>query len=270
MSLLDRLTRLPGFRGLWLKLDAGSSEDRLAYDIWDRPHYAYGLFRSAQLARALGHKAMTAVEFGVAGGNGLLAMERLAARFGSELGIDIQVAGFDTGTGLPRALDYRDLPHVWNQGYFEMDVGALKARLKPSTQLVLGNVNETAARFARELQAPLGFIAFDMDYYSSTKDSFALFEAPAASRLPRVYCYFDDLIWPEEACHNPYTGEYLAINEFNQEHEQMKICPLANLRWMRAFPARWNDQIFIVHDFAHPSYGTNIKGKADTDPLSLN
>lgn len=269
MAWLDQLTRIPGFRSTWLRLDIGSTEDRLAHDIWQRPHYAYGVRQAANLARALGHKAVTVIEFGVAGGRGLIAMEKLAARFGRELGMRIDVVGFDTGVGLPKPLDYRDAVHVWGQGYFEMDLIALTKQLAPSTKLILGNVDETAHKFAAEVSSPIGFISFDMDYYSSTMEAFTLFEGSVDSRLPRVYCYFDDLVWPEEACHNDYIGEYLAINEFNRAHEKQKICPLANLRWMRAHPARWNDQMYVMHDFAHPSYVVNIKPKHETGSLSL-
>ncbi len=269
MGLLSKLTRLPGIRSIWLRLGVGSVEQRLEFDIWERPHYAYGVYRSAVLAKALGHEAVTVIEFGVAGGRGLMNLEQMAAVMSRHVGIRIDVAGFDTGVGLPTPLDYRDVVHVWAQGYFEMDIAALKRRLSPATKLVLGNVDETAEQFARSTRSPIGFIAFDMDYYSSTVQSFRIFAAGPESRLPRVYCYFDDLVWPEEACHNDYIGEYLAISEFNQAHPMRKICALANLRWMRAHPARWNDQVYVMHDFEHPSYTTNIKSKTDTGQLSL-
>ena len=269
MGLLSQLTRLPGIRGMWRRLGIGSVAQRMEFDIWDRPHYAYGVHRAALLAKALGHPAVTVIEFGVAGGRGLIQLERMAAIVSAEVGIRVDVVGFDTGVGLPKPIDYRDVVHVWGQGYFEMDIAALKRSLAPSTQLILGNVDETAARFAKSPPSPIGFISFDMDYYSSTVEAFELFAADCQSRLPRVYCYFDDLIWPEEACHNEYTGEFLAIAEFNRAHESKKICPLANLRWTRAHPASWNDQIYVMHDFAHPAYTTNIKGRAETVQLAL-
>lgn len=269
MGLLGKITRLPGVRGAWKRLDIGSVSARLEFDIWERPHYAFGVHRSAQLARSLGHEAVTVIEFGVAGGRGLLELEKMAALMSRELGIRIDVVGFDTGVGLPQPKGYRDLVHVWDTGYFEMDVMALKPRLAPATQLILGNVNQTAGKFAATTPSPIGFIAFDMDYWSSTVESFQIFAGPPESRLPRIYCYFDDLVWPEEACHNDFTGELRAISDFNQDHQDQKICPLANLRWTRAHPALWNDQFYVMHDFAHPSYTTNIKGKADTRQLTL-
>lgn len=44
--------------------------------------------------------------------------------------------------------------------------------------------------------------------------------------LPRVYCYFDDVVWPEFACHNEFTGELHAIHEYNTLTETRKIAQL--------------------------------------------
>jgi hypothetical protein len=73
-----------------------------------------------------------------------------------------------------------------------------------------------------------------------------------------VYCYFDDIIWPERAAHNEYTGELCAIREFNEEHEMKKICPIHLLRHTRLQPAPWADQFYIMHDFRHSLYTRNI------------
>ena len=54
------------------------------------------------------------------------------------------------------------------------------------------------------------------------------------------------------------VGEYLAIKEFNEEHAMQKICPVANLRIERPKAAAWNDMIFVLHDFAHSHYATNV------------
>ena len=78
----------------------------------------------------------------------------------------------------------------------------------------------------------IGFIAFDLDDHSSTKEAFRLFETCAC--LPRTYCYFHDVIWPETAYHNEYVGELCAIRDFHEEHEHRKICPLPLLRAMRS------------------------------------
>ena len=41
-----------------------------------RPHYTWGLLHSAYLARSLGLPRISTIEFGVAGGNGLIALEK--------------------------------------------------------------------------------------------------------------------------------------------------------------------------------------------------
>ena len=47
------------------------------------------------------------LEFGVAGGAGLLSLERIAELVEGLTGVEIEVHGFDTGTGLPAPKDYR-------------------------------------------------------------------------------------------------------------------------------------------------------------------
>jgi hypothetical protein len=201
--------------------------------------------------------SISAIELGVAGGRGLLALERIAKTVGDNLGIRIHVTGFDSGQGMPPAADYRDLPYVWGQGFYRMDVARLKAELSPDTELILGPLNDTIPSWTPK--GSIGFVAFDLDYYSSTKTALRLFENDDPStRLPRTYCYFDDLVWPEHACHSEYTGELCAIREFNLEHDYKKICPIHMFRHYRAHQQAWNDQIYVFHDFMHPLYCKNI------------
>lgn len=256
--MLRHFLSIPGTRKLWTSYPFGSVATRVRFGIWSRPHYAFGTWTSAQLARALGLKKMSVIEFGVAGGNGLVALEEIAAAVSADVGIDISVHGFDSGEGLPAPVDYRDLPYVWGHGFYKMDVEKLKARLK-GARLWMGDVSETVPRFLREAaDAPVGFISFDLDFYSSTKNAFTLFNAPPETRLPRTFCYFDDVIYPEAALHNPYIGELCAIREFNEEHEKKKICPYPHLTWQRDHAAAWNEQIYVMHDFEHPLYTRNI------------
>src|SRR6266851_8012973 len=164
-KLLARLTQLPGARTLWNLLPVGSLETRLRYDIFDRPHYAHGVYSAADLARRLGVNAIQVIEFGVAGGKGLLALERIASLVEQKLGVKIAVCGFDTGEGMPTPSDYRDLPHVWDKGFYSMDVAKLRSSLQADTDLILGDVRMTIASWVP--RAKIGFIAFDLDYYSS-------------------------------------------------------------------------------------------------------
>src|SRR5689334_21440341 len=99
------------------------------------PEYAHGLHEAVMLTRALGAPGFTAIEFGVAGGRGLVTLEQHAAHYARECGIEIDVVGFDTGAGLPASGDYRDMPYYWDTGYYAMDEAALRARLQ-SAQLI--------------------------------------------------------------------------------------------------------------------------------------
>jgi hypothetical protein len=142
-----------------------------------------------------------------------------------------------------------------------MDEAALRRALTRA-ELYLGEVGETVPKLlAKPDLAPIGFVSFDLDYYSSTKTALRIFDGAHATHLPRVYAYLDDIAGPEWACMNEFVGEYLAVKEFNDEHPTKKFCPLANLRIERPKPARWNDQIFVFHDFEHPLYTKNIAPK---------
>lgn len=257
--LLARLTQIPGLQTLWNWFPVGSVTTRVRYGIFDRPHYAYGVYSAADLAKRLGLNAIQVIEFGVAGGRGLIALERIASAVERELDIQISVSGFDSGEGMPSPLDYRDLPHVWDKGFYAMDVQSLQARLRPSTELVLGDVKTSLNSWTPK--AMVGFVAFDLDYYSSTKYAFTLFDRGSEAVLPRVYCYFDDIIWPEHALHNEWVGELCAIKEFNEDHPDRKLCPIHELHHIRAHPAPWNQQMYIMHDFRHPLYGKNITAR---------
>lgn len=259
-KVLRRLMQLPGARSLWNRFPVGPIDLRVRYGVFQRSHYAYGVFSAAELAKQLNIPAISVIEFGVAEGHGLLALENVADSIGKHFGIAISVVGFDSGQGMPEAADYRDLPHVWGEGFYPMDESKLRSRLSNTTELVIGDVAETVGLWLkREPFVPVGFVSFDLDYYSSTRNALALFEAPEhALRLPRVYCYFDDIVWPPHACHNEYVGELCAIREFNESHESLKLCPIHMLRHMRAHPDPWNEQMYVLHDFEHQLYCKNI------------
>src|SRR5660397_98946 len=76
-------------------------ERRLEWDALDRPHYAYCTYQAARLAKALGLDAISVVELGVAGGNGLVLLEKLAGTIAEVVGVRIETIGFDAGGGMP-------------------------------------------------------------------------------------------------------------------------------------------------------------------------
>ena len=102
--ILARLAQVPGVRSLWNRFPVGSVELRVRHGIFPRPHYAYGVFSAAQLAKSLGLPGISVVEFGVAGGRGLRALEKISALVEQDTGVRINVVGFDSGTGMPDAI----------------------------------------------------------------------------------------------------------------------------------------------------------------------
>jgi hypothetical protein len=256
-KVLRQVSRLPGTRLLLSKVPVGSLETRVFLGVGAKPMYRFGIYSAASLAKQLGVSGISVIEFGVAGGQGLLAMEKAAEEVERHFGVAIDVFGFDTGKGMPAPTDYRDLPHVWGQGFYVMDVERLRARLKRA-RLMLGDVEETLATFVPGVKHPIGFVAFDLDYYSSTKKAFRVWEGLPDTRLPRVVCYFDDIVWPERAYHNEYVGELCAIREYNLDHSGMKLCPIHLLRHTQPQPSAWHDQMYVLHDFHHPLYCVNI------------
>jgi len=216
------------------------------------------MYQAAVLARQLGIDRISAIEFGVAGGNGLITMEQHARAIYAETGVEFEVYGFDAGSGLPETADRRDLPHRWRVGFYRMDEQALSARLR-SARLIIGPVRATLPSFFDCKPAPIGAVSFDLDYYTSTQDAFALFEGESKRFLPRVLCYFDDIIDSNDDFYgriNPeyfsdFNGERLAIEEFNHNHDERKIARryLAPRRYIKT---PWQTKIFVYHDFAHP------------------
>jgi hypothetical protein len=235
-------------------------ETRVALDLYPRPNYAYGIYRAATQARALGIPAISAVELGVGRGEGLLAMEAVAQDVEAHTGVRIGTFGFDLGEGLPAPSDYRDLPYLYAPGYYRMDVPALKARLRRS-ELMLGDVVDTVPAFLAAKPAPLGFVAFDLDFYSSTTLALKLFEAELERYLPRVLCYFDDIA-NEQALQTRFTGELLAVREFNAQHSHIKIDRITGFEYSRAIRDVWNIKMYVGHFFDHPSYNTHIVKEA--------
>ncbi|MEU3297050.1 hypothetical protein ABZ722_32510 [Streptomyces longwoodensis] len=228
---------------------------RYSFGLVDRPMYAYGVRKAAELARSLGHDGVTVLEFGVGEGGGLKALSRHARRYSRSAGIDVHVFGFDTGHGLPASADYRDVPYMWTQGQYRLRPNELLTRLAGSAQLVLGDVAKTVPEFllaqADHLaRNPVGFVSFDLDYYSSTTSALTLFrEAEDAAVLPRVTSYFDDILSIIEA-----TGELAAITEFNRTEKKGFLGRVNALRSHLPFDPAWADQIFEYHRFEHATY----------------
>jgi hypothetical protein len=250
-SILGRVTKT-----MLLKMRGGTSKlslrEQLMLGALPRPYYAYTAVRASELAVRLGYREVTWVEFGVAGGNGLIALEQIKTVVEQHLPITVRIVGFDMGSGLPMPVDYRDLPYHWQGGSYEMDIPKLRARLSHAS-LVLGPVAETLPTYLENPphDAPIGMISFDLDYYSSTVEALGIFDLPDGAILPRVMCYLDDVIGTTE-CYSDFTGERLAVREYNERNDSRKLSACYDFELFGY--ERWQEKIMIHHDFKHPRY----------------
>lgn len=218
-----------------------------------RPQYLWGSLHAARLARALGHERTSVLELGVAGGQGLLDLERAAALAEELVGVGVDVAGFDVGGGMPRPVDERDIPWAIQEGIFPMDEPALRARLR-AAELVIGPVSATIPAWFDRRPSPVGFVAVDLDLYSSTMDALVLLDAAPQDLLPRVAFYFDDIFgygWSD------FAGERGAIRDFNATHDRRRLSPFYGLEYELGDADRflaWPAKMFMAHLLDSPSY----------------
>ena len=93
-----------------------------------------------------------------------------------------------------------------------------------------------------------------------------MFEEDEKHFLPRVFCYFDDIIGSDMALMNNYTGERLAVNEFNDEHEKIKFCLPYHLLHKKSVEPKHHG-IRICHLFNHSRYNDYIQKSDRQLPL---
>ena len=150
-----------------------------------------------------------------------------------------------------------------------MDYQTLQARLAGRAELIIGNVADTCARWTPRADAPIGMISFDLDLYSATMSAFSLLEQENV--LPRIWCYFDDVIDIPESCLTDFLGEAAAIAEFNRMPRRESL--LDNISQARVFAGRaheiWHDKIYVYHRFAHPQYNANAYVRGGAHQLAL-
>lgn len=248
-----------------LCLITGSFRAKEKLGLLRKPWYAYGLLSAADLAHKQGFKQIWAFEFGVASGRGLRNLKKLSQEVARETGVKIKIAGFDTGTGMPFSMDYRDHPEKYHEGdYPMMDVDALRRDLGGDVELVIGDIADTISEFRKKLSkdCPVGFFAIDLDVYSSTKSAFKLFDGDPELYLPMTFAYFDDS--SSRSHFNRFAGELLAIDEFNEEHEIRKI-DIDRGVWnshRRLEPQHWYERMYILHLFDHPARFEKVKRAA--------
>uniref|UniRef100_UPI00404AD41C hypothetical protein n=1 Tax=Gelidibacter sp. TaxID=2018083 RepID=UPI00404AD41C len=229
----------------------GSFKQKVAYDLIIRPQHAFGILEAAENAKKIGLKKITIVEFGVANGAGLMNMIEVSKRVTKTTGIEIVLYGFDTGTGMPPPVDYRDHPEYYNEGDFPMNKSLLEEKIRNKAHIFFGPIKETLQELQSQLSAdaPIGFVSVDVDYYSSTIEVFELFKIEATYFLPLTYVYFDDIFMPN---HNEKCGELLAINEFNAANTLRELSYHRFFENRRLFKnAHWVKQLYYFHVLDH-------------------
>jgi hypothetical protein len=149
---------------------------------------------------------------------------------------------------MPTPLDYRDHPELYQEGDFRMEKEKLLKKLPSNCKLLIGSVEETIPIFLKETDlydAPIGFISFDLDYYSSTKIALSVLKGPENRYLAKLPLYFDDIaLWS----HNSKSGELLAITELNSTNNNRLIEMDMFTKSRRIFKtAEWLNHIYYLH-----------------------
>ena len=186
-------------------------------------YYAFGLLDAARLAKSRGYDHISAIEFGVASGNGLISMETYAKEVEMLTNVKIDVYGFDSGGGLFAPVDYKDVPQYWAEGDYAACSDEVSKKLY-AAKLIIGDIRETIKTFFEELSPPpVGFVSVDVDQYYPTAAILDMFLSDDKYFLPIITMYFDDIFDKIE-----FQGEMLAIKDFNEKNETIKIAPTHN------------------------------------------
>jgi hypothetical protein len=237
----------------------GSLRSKVLYDLVIRPYHAYCILKCADEAKRLGVGTVSLIEFGVASGAGLMYIIEIAGRVSKETGVAFRIYGFDTGRGMPPAQDYRDHPELYQEGDFPMNSETLKGHLPQNAELILGEIRESVEGFLDRLsvEAPIGFVSLDVDYYHSATDALRIFQdADPRKYLPLTLVYLDDITLEP---HNSNCGEYLAVAEHNREFEMRPIEHHRFLENSRIFRRPiWLKQVYFMHSLDHPTRQTVV------------
>ena len=219
-----------------------------------RPHYETILLESVLEAKKIGYKKVSVLELGVAGGNGIIALEKYKKKIEKYTNVEIKIYGFDTGEGLPETKNNFDLPFIWSGGNYKINKEKLNEKIK--SKIFFGDIKYTFEEFIKTNPDLIISIFFDLDYYSSTKNF--LNQIPKFKNFfcPRVYCYFDDIFDTNHHI-NEHNGELLAINEFNIQNSEIKIGKSHEHSSDFKFPLG-RENLFILHNFNQKNYSKLI------------
>ena len=235
---------------------------QLDIESLEKPYLAYCMLNAAIQAKGLGIMKISAIEFGVCSGASLTYIEKYSKEIEKLTGVSFNTYGFDIMSGLPKtSIDYKNQLYFWPQGAFKTDLEKLRKNIKTST-LVIGDIKDTVKTFFDDYEPPvIGFISFDLDYYTSTLSAFEIFNFSQSNYLPRVECYMDDVSSFNELSASKGTGVLRAIEEFNEKENNKKIYKKELVSQFRRFKESWNEKIYVFHDFNHDLYNKYLGSK---------
>jgi hypothetical protein len=216
-------------------------------------HYPMGLAHGILQASYSGYKKITAIEFGVGTGGSFRNLLKAAEFYSQRFGIEIEIYGFDNGTGLPDPIPgYKDHPEIWQSGQFVApNLEVWQTQLPPWAHFVIGDISKTIPEFNKKFaqgDSKIAFVSIDVDYYSSSAAAFKIFEMPATCYVPAVPIHMDDII--SLITFSKYAGQELAINEFNDTHELRKLERKDHFRIQN---------FHVCHVFDHPIRTGEVK-----------
>jgi len=178
------------------------------------------------------------LEFGVYKGDGTVAFVKALKKFKNEFK-NTELFLFDSFTGLPEKVSFKDDLDIWHKGLF--DVGGkekFKAIIKKKglplekIKIIDGFFNESLKSLNLDLKP--GIINIDCDYYSSAKTVLNFLND---KMVAGTLIYFDDL---NSFFNNPNKGVLSAILEFNKNNTNVGLaeCPF--------FSSKYNNRIYWV------------------------
>jgi hypothetical protein len=147
-------------------------EDRVAIGAVDRQTYIYCIFQKDKLDSLLDYKKVSIIELGCGGAMASSIRKNTSSKTERIYEVRIELYGFDTGSGLPKPREYRDIPHHFKDSLYKVDIDAVQRKLKLA-KFVIGDVKDAQRFLNNIIQRRLDRLQ-GLDYYSSTFDSFTI------------------------------------------------------------------------------------------------
>jgi len=251
MSSSHKWSDIDSFESLRLQIEGTGKLIREGRLDLGKAQYSLCLLHGVYQAILSGYQKISAVEFGVAEGHGLLDLCRAAEFFSAASGIDIEVYGLDSFQGLPKPIQHFDHPEIWTQGQFYHDPEILKKKLPDFARLLIGDVSDTVGQLESVVAAaPLAFVSLDLDFYTSTRAALSVFRFDQNHYVPAVPTYVDDVF--DLITYNEFSGAEKALVEFTQGQDLRKIVRKPNFGI---------HNFFVTHILDHPIRNGLVKPK---------